>query len=331
MKAARFEVYGDPGEVLQLAECADPGAPGQGQVRVRMLAASVDPADLLLIQGVYGERPALPHVPGLEGVGRIEAVGEGVDGLTEGTLVLPVPGSNWQEIQCLGADEVLPLPSGLDVEQAAMLKVNPPTARLLLGAIAPLEAGDWVVQNAANSAVGRLVVQMARRRGVHTLNLVRRDSAAAALDHLGADAVLVDDGSGDAEALAARAAEATGGGRVPLGLDAVGGDATGRLAGLLSGGGVIANYGVLSGAPCTISPADLIFRGITLRGFWLMDWFQSAEPRAVAELFGELAGEITAGTLHTEVAARYPLADLHDAIGHARRGGRDGKVLLRME
>lgn len=182
MKAVRFDSYGDPAQVLALVELDDPGPPGEGEVVVRMEVAPIDPADLLLISGRYGERPSLPHVPGLEGVGRIEAVGEGVTGLAEGTLVVPVPASTWQERLRLKADEVMALPEGIDVEQVAMLKVNPPTAYLLLTSFVDLQPGEWVVQNAANSAVGRFVVQIAKSRGLHTLNLIRRPKAAEPLE-----------------------------------------------------------------------------------------------------------------------------------------------------
>lgn len=327
MKAVRFEQYGDPLSVLSVVDLDDPGAPGPNEVVVRMLAAPIDPADLLLIAGLYGERPSLPHIAGLEGVGRIEAVGEGVTGLSEGTFVVPIPSSTWQERLRLKAQEVMALPEGVDVEQAAMLKVNPPTAELLLTSFVDLQPGAWVAQNAANSAVGRYVVQLAKAHGLRTLNIVRRQSAAEPLEALGADAILVDDG-GDAAALTETAARATGGAPVHLGLDAVGGAATNRLAGLLADEAVIANYGVLSGEPCQIGAPHLIFRGLTLRGFWLSAWFKSVEPGQAGDLYHRLATMVAKGELRTEVMARYPVSRVHDAVALAASSGRDGKILL---
>lgn len=330
MEAARFTRFGDPGEVVEVVDGDDPGAPGPGEVRLRMLAAPINPADLLQIAGLYGVRPTLPHVPGLEGVARVEAAGAGVTGLAEGTLVLPLEPSNWQAYRRVNADAVVPLPDGIDVEQAAMLKVNPATAELMLSELVALEPGAWVAQNAANSAVGRFVVQLARRRGLRTLNIVRRPGAAAPLEALGADAVIVDAGDDEPAALAERAAGQTGGAPVRLGLDAVAGDATARLAALLADDAVLANYGVMSASDCRVSPADLIFRGLTLRGFWVSRWFAQADAAAIRSLFDRLARLVAQGELATAVTARYPLAEVRQAIAHAARGERDGKVLLRL-
>lgn len=327
MKKVRFERFGEPASVLTVVEAEAPGSPGPGEVIVRMEAAPIDPADLLLIAGLYGERPSLPHTPGLEGVGRIEALGEGVTGLAEGTLVVPIPSSTWQERLRLKAEEVMALPEGVDVEQAAMLKVNPPTAELLLTSFVDLQPGEWVAQNAANSGVGRYLVQLAKARGLRTLNIVRRKEAAGPLQALAADAVLVDEG-GDGSALAERAAEATGGAAVRLGLDAVGGAATNRLAALLADNAVIANYGVLSGEPCQIAAPHLIFRGLSLRGFWLSSWSKTAKAEAVGELYRRLAAMVAKGELRTEITARYPLDRVQDAVTHAGSGKREGKVLL---
>jgi len=328
MKAACFDRYGDPAEVLERVDLDDPGAPGPNELRLRMLAAPIDPADLLLIAGLYGERPELPHIPGLEGVGRVEAVGAGVNGIPEGVLALPLEPSNWQQYRRVRADRVVPLPGGIDVGQAAMLKVNPPTAELMLQDLVDLQPSDWVAQNAANSAVGRCVVQLARRRGLRTLNIVRRPEAAAPLEELGADAVLVDTGGEDATALGDRAAALTDGAPVRLGLDAVGGAATGRLAALLSTDALVTNYGVLSGGDCHVSPADLIFRGLTVRGFWVSRWFANADASDIGALFGRLGTMVAKGELAAPVTARYPLTDLPAAIAHAAQGGRDGKILL---
>lgn len=328
MQAAIFEQFGRAAEVLQVVEQGDP-EPGPGEVVVRMEAAPINPADLMLIAGKYGVRPELPHVPGLEGVGRIEAVGEGVTNVQVGRLVMPLPSSTWQERLRVKAAEVLPLPDGIDIEQAAMLKVNPATAELLLSSVVDLQPGEWVVQNAANSAVGRFLVQLAKRRGLKTLNIVRRGSALPPLEALGADAVLVDDVN-DAEDLAERAKQATGGAEIRLAVDAVAGPATLALAATLTRGGTVANYGVLSKQPCQMNPVDLIFRGLQLRGFWLSAWAETADPVEVQQLYHRLATMMAEGDLQTEVAARYPLAEVRDAGRHALQPHRDGKILLKL-
>ncbi|MFD2856216.1 zinc-binding dehydrogenase [Seohaeicola zhoushanensis] len=188
-----------------------------------------------------------------------------------------------------------------------------------------LAPGDWVVQNAANSAVGRLVARFARDRGIRTVNIVRRDGLADDLKAEGADVVLVDKGDND---LADRILAATGGIRPKLALDAVGGASTAALAASLEKGGAVVVYGLLSGEPCALDARDLVFRDITVTGFWLSDWFAKADRDAIRRLNGFLAEQMAQGRLHTEVAARYPLSQHREAMAHAAAAGRDGKILF---
>jgi NADPH:quinone reductase-like Zn-dependent oxidoreductase len=209
-----------------------------------------------------------------------------------------------------------------------MLTANPATALILLEEIVPLAAGDWVAQNAANSAVGLAVITLARLAGVRTLNVVRREELIEPLRAAGADVVLVD--GADLHQRARRALEEAGATRdaVKLALDAVSGAATARLARLVVDRGTVVNYGALSGEPCQIEPRETIFRGVTLRGFWLVPWFAAAPPDRVAAVYGRLAPLVAAGTLHTPVEATYPLREARAALAHAGREGRGGKVLL---
>ena len=269
MKALRFATFGPPGEVLELVEIDDPGAPGSGEVLVEMIAMAVNPADILRIEGRYGASPPpLPAIPGSDGVGRVLALGEGVNGLAEGDLVMPLAGPTFVERLRASAAAIIKLPEGLDPLQAAMLKVNPATARLMLDGIVALAPGDWLIQNAANSAVGLLVARFAREKGVRTVNIVRRFAAGRAVSEAGGDVILVHDGS-TPQALSREVAASTKGAPVRLALDAVGGPATNALAHALPEGGTIVSYGMMSGRPCEIDPEQLVFRDITLTGFWL--------------------------------------------------------------
>ena len=188
-----------------------------------------------------------------------------------------------------------------------------------------LSPGDWVVQNAANSSVGRLVARFARDRDLRSVNVVRRAGLEDALRAEGADAVVVDHAGGD---LTARILEATGGAQPKLALDAVGGAATGALAASLAPGGTVVVYGLLSGAPCRVEARDVVFRGVTVTGFWLSDWFGRADRAALRRLNAFLGEQLALGRLHTQVAGRYRLEDCERAMAHAAAGGRDGKILF---
>ncbi len=295
-----------------------------GQALVEVLAAPINPSDVLTLTGDYGSLPPLPAVGGNEGVGRVTEVAPDVFGLKVGqTVLLPVGSGTWSTHLVADAKALMPLPGDADPQQLAMLTVNPPTARLLLSEFIELQPGDWVIQNAANSAVGGYLVQLAKARGIRTVNVVRRASAQAAVQALGGDVVLV-----DSDDLPAHVREATGAAKIALGIDAVGGPATERLAQSLSPGGTLVTYGAMSGEPCTLSPASLIFRGITLRGFWLARWFKAATPQVRAALFGELVALVVSGKLHAQVQATYGIDAIKAAVAAAAASERAGKILL---
>lgn len=312
-----------PQDVIDVVEFELPPHPPAGHARVKVLAAPVNPSDVLTLTGQYGILPPLPATGGNEGVGRIVEVAADVTTPPVGqTVLLPAGCGTWSSHLDLPARSLVPLPNDADPRQLAMLTVNPPTASLLLSEFVDLQPGEWVIQNAANSAVGGYVIDIARARGLRTVNVVRRESALASV-HDRADVVLV-----DGPDLGKRVRAATGGADIRLGIDAVGGDATEHLADCLAKGGQLVNYGAMGGEACHLSPKSLIFRGITLRGFWLSNWFQSAEPATRNRLFAELASAIAAGTLSARIQASYPLDRIKGAIAAAAAGERNGKILL---
>jgi len=324
MKQARYATRGPvPQDVIEAVACEVP-ALGPGQALVEVLAAPINPSDLLTLTGQYGILPPLPAVGGNEGVGRVLALADGVSAPALGrTVLLPIGGGTWATHVVADARSLTPLPDDADPVQLSMITVNPPTARLLLSEFVGLEPGEWVIQNAANSAVGGYLVQLAALRGLKTLNVVRRESAREDVLALGADAVLV-----DGDDLAKRVREATGGAKIRLGVDAVGGLATERLAQCLGEGGVVVNYGAMSGEPCAMSPASLVFRDVALRGFWLARWYRNAPSEQRAALFGELAGLIAQGKLHARVQATYGIDRIKQAVAAAAAGERAGKIVL---
>ncbi|MCC6242020.1 MAG: zinc-dependent alcohol dehydrogenase family protein [Gemmatimonadaceae bacterium] len=296
---------------------------GAGDALVEMVASPINPSDVLTLTGQYGMLPPLPAVGGNEGVGRVVEVGADVTISVGQRVLLPLGCGTWASHLVLPAAQLIPLPDGGDDLQLSMLAVNPPTASLLLSEFVALERGEFVLQNTANSAVGRYLIQLAKRRGLRTVNVVRRAEVVASVEAAGGDIVLV-----DGPDLDKRVAEATGKAKIRLGIDAAGGSATDRVARSLAPGATVVNYGSMSGEACKVSTASLVFRGITLRGFWLAFWFRNATAMAQRALFADLASLIADGVLSAPVQATYPLADVSEAIRVASTGRRDGKVIL---
>ena len=324
MLVGQISRFGRPDDVIELVERPDPGEPGAGEVLVDTELFPINPADLVNIEGDYGAwPPTLPLIPGTEGVGRVAAVGREVTNLGPGDRVmLPGPGT-WRERAIGQAASLFALPAGVDPQQLAMLRVNPPTAYLLLHRYVAPSAGQWIVQNAANSGVGHCTIRLAREAGMKSVNVVRRQELIDPLLAAGADAVLI-----DGPDLDVRVREAIGGGTLLLAIDAVGGSATQRLARCVADGGTVVNYGVLSGRPSVMEGREQIFRGVSLTGFWLRRWFAETPPDEVAALYRLLATKLADGTLSVDVEEVYPLSRIKEAVAHAARGGREGKILV---
>ncbi|MEN2980015.1 zinc-binding dehydrogenase [Tistrella bauzanensis] len=318
-------------DVVRIADVDYTAVPEAGKVRLRLIAAPINPADLLTIDGRYGVIPPPPFTPGSEATARVVAVGEGVDGLAVGDAVLIMPGGGlWADPLELPARHVIRLPEGVDAEQAAMLKGTLATARLLVEE-SGLGAGDWLVQNAANSAVGTSVARVAKRAGIRTLGIVRGEAAAEVARAAGHDAVLVLANAGaDAAGLKAAAMPILGEAGARHALDAVGGGAGGALTGLLAPGSRLVNYGLLSGKPLEVPAEALVFGGVTVTGFWLLTWFRSRSPADAFALFNRLLSDMAehGPVLDLAIEARYPIAQGVEALLHAAREGRSGKVLL---
>src|SRR5262249_54123387 len=256
MRAIRFQRFGDPKEVLELQDVPMP-EPGPGQVRVRMLASPVNPSDLLVVRGEYGRRPTLPATPGFEGVGVVEAAGGGLLGrLRRGrrVAVLNGAGGNWQEHVIVPARQVVPVSADLPDEQAAVFFVNPASALVMTRHILQVRPGDWLLQTAAGSALGRMVIRLGRRHGFRTINVVRRRDQAQELRTQGGDAVICT----DQESIEDRVQAITGGAGARFALDAVGGATGSAAARAFALGGRLLVYGTLSGGPLTVHPRPLV-------------------------------------------------------------------------
>ncbi len=316
--------HGEPQRVARVEPLELP-APSAGEVRVRVKFAPINPADVNVLEGKYPIRPELPGVPGVEGVGVVEECGTGVDGFAPGDVVLlPHRFGSWREAGNARANELQKIGADVPLEQAAMLRINPATALVMLRHFVTLQPGEWIAQNAANSAVGRCVIRIARHFGWRTVNVVRRESLVEELKAEGADVVLVEN-----DGISAQIKSAAGGAPVRLALNAVGGDSATRLGGALAPGGVIVTYGAMARQPLKIPNGQLIFSDIAWRGFWITRWYQQAGESAARELVAELAGLAARGIVSTPVEAVYPLAQISEALAHAQRPQRGGKILIR--
>lgn len=323
MHSVQINAFGKPWEVVETVSLSDPGAPGAGEIVVDMEFSPINPSDLVLIRGLYGVKPNLPAPVGAEGVARVAKIGSGVTGIKEGDRVLfPRSASTWLTRAKVKADGLFALPANADPQQLSMLMVNPPTAYLMLTEYVALKKGDWVIQSAGNSAVGRAVIAIAKKMGIHTVSVVRRPELIEELRKLGADAVLV-----EGPDLAKRVREATDKARIMLALDSVGGPGLMPLNDCLANGGTLVAYGVMSGGPGPFFTAPNIFRDLTLKGFWLLNWFNKNSPERALEVQKQVASWIADGTIYTPVEATYPLSESKAAISHAAKG--TGKILFK--
>lgn len=317
----RHHAYGKAREVLRLESLPQP-EPGAGEVRVRLLAATINPSDYGRMDGRYGKLPTLPAVAGREGVGVIERLGAGVVGVECGQRVRFTDAGAWQEFCCLPVDSLIFVPEDIPTEQAAMAFINPPTAYCLLRHFVDLKAGDWIVQNAGNSAVGLAVIQMAKALGIHTVSQVRREGFVAPLTALGADAVVLE-GSGWETSVA----EITGGKGLSLALNSIGGASAITQLKALEEGATQVTLGGMTGEAVRFPTRYLIFNDLRLVGFWWDAYCRKAKAEAVDAIMASVFGMLADGSLRLPVAGKYSFSEYKEAL-RQHESSRLGKILL---
>lgn len=324
MRAVIHHQFGDPAEVLGVEDVPTP-EPGPGEVRVRTLLATIHNHDLWTVRGSYGFKPELPARAGTEAVGVVEALGEGVDRLVVGQRV--ASGGTfgaWAEQFVAPAAALIPVPDDIPDEAAAQLVSMPFSAISLLASL-ELAPGDWLVQNAANGAVGRMVAQLGAARGINVVGLVRRAAAVAELAAQGIGRVVATDDDGWQD----RVREITGGAPIKVGVDSVGGRTSGEVLSLLAENGTLVVFGAMQSPTMEIASGDVIFKQATVRGFWgsVVSRTMPAEQRRT--LFAELISRIADGSLTLPVDDIRPLGEIREAAAANAAPGRSGKVLLR--
>ena len=328
MRQLQLLAHGEPSDVIELNTVAE-SALGQEDVLISMEAAPLNPSDFVLVRGMYGIRPAFPSPIGAEGVGRVTQTGSRVDSALQGKRVLILPTyeqGTWADQVVVPVRNTVPMSDEADPLQLSMIGINPATAYLLLSRYVSLMPGDWIGQTAANSAMGQYVIKLAKLAGVKTLNVVRRKEAAEQVRQFGGDRVVHegDDLQKDIE----RALDSK---RLSLVLDTVGGAPVGELAKALKPGGSVIVYALQSGQFPAVSPKDLIYRGLSLHGFWLINWIRNAPRAEIRETYEKLGALVADGSLSAAVEHVYPLEQFKEAFEHSSRSSRNGKILFKFD
>ncbi|GAA1144471.1 zinc-binding dehydrogenase [Nesterenkonia lutea] len=324
MRAVTHETFGEPWDVLQVSNVETP-EPGPGEVRIRTLMSPIHNHDLWTIRGSYGFKPELPARAGTEAVGVIDAVGEGVEDLAVGQRV--ASGGTfgvWAEYFLAPAAGLIPVDEAAPDEIAAQLVAMPFSTLALLDWL-DLKEGDWIIQNAANGAVGRILAQLAPTRGINVLGLVRRDAAVEELATQGIDQIVSTETPGWEE----RVAEITGGAKIIAGIESVGGEAADQVLSQLCEDATLVVFGAMAGGTMALNSGTIIFKNVTVRGFWGSRVMGELSAQRRGELFSELLTRASDGSIPLTTEASYPLEQVQDAARANFAEGRTGKIMLR--
>ena len=326
MRQLQLVAHGEPSDVIKLNTVPEP-ALGEEDVLISMEAAPINPSDFLYVRGLYGVQPTFPSPVGAEGVGRVAQIGSKVDVALQGKRVLIIPTyeqGTWADQVVAPVRNIVPMSDEADPLQLSMIGINPVTAYLLLNRYVSLMPGDWIGQTAANAAMGQYIIALAKLAGVKTLNVVRREEAAEQVRQWGGDRVVL-----QGDNLQKGIEEALDGKKLSLVLDNVGGTPVGELAKSLKTGGSIVVYAMQGGQFPAISPKDLIYRGLSLHGFWLINWIRNAPRTEVQEIYQKLGDLVADGSLSAAVEQVYPLEQFKEAFEHSLRPSRNGKILFK--
>lgn len=335
MRSVVAETVGEPSEVLRLQARPIP-QPGPGQVRIRVAAVPVEASDLHTIRGRYGFTPEFPAVPGIESVGVIDEIGSDTEGLTVGQRVVTIGVTGtWQEYIVADAERVLPIPASLSTSTAAQLLSNPLTAVILTSDVLDVRPGEWLLQTAAGSTVGQLVIQLGTHVGFKTLNVVRRRSAVEDILALGGTAVICTED----EDLRERVADMAGEGGVSKAIDCVSGQVGADVSRALAPHGELVVYGALSTHRQTdpakltipIFARSLIYETKSVRGFWLFRWFTETPKDRMAATIDRTVQLAAGGALRVPEGQPIPVEKFSDAVHLAEAPEHGGKPLLVFE
>jgi NADPH:quinone reductase-like Zn-dependent oxidoreductase len=306
-------------------------------VRLKIRFSPINPSDLLFVRGHYsGVTPHFPSGAGFEGAAVIDAVGPEVEGLAVGQRVFSrnSQGGNWSQYAVVPAERAWPVPDDVPDEQIASLLINPATAILMVRHVLAVPRGDWLLQSAANSELGRMIIKLAKHDGIKTINVVRRHEAVQELKELGADEVIV---SADAP-IDEQVRKTVGPQGVDFAIDPVAGQTGTEIFRSLSEDGRMLLYGSLTGEGISVGddPRLTLSGRRTLEVYWLGYWlprldksgFFAPDRPAIPQLIDEIVDLIRQGILETSPGKKFGLDDIRAAVTEAESVGHDGKVFL---
>jgi NADPH:quinone reductase-like Zn-dependent oxidoreductase len=326
MRQLQLIAHGEPSDVIELNTVSEPVL-GEEEVLVLMEAAPLNPSDFLFVRGIYGVQPTFPSAVGAEGVGRVSKIGSKVDVALRGKRVLVLPTyeqGTWADQLVAPVRNLVPMSDEADPLQLSMIGINPVTAYLLLNRYAGLMPGDWIGQTAANGAVGQYIIKLAKLAGIKTLNVVRREEAAEQVRQWGGDRVVL-----QGDNLHKDIEEALDGKKLSLVLDTVGGTPVGELAKSLKTGGSIVVYAMQGGQFPAMPPKEFIYGGLSLYGFWLINWIRNAPRTEIQEIYQKLGDLVADGSLSAAVEHVYPLEQFKEAFEQSLKSNRSGKILFK--
>jgi NADPH:quinone reductase-like Zn-dependent oxidoreductase len=329
MKAVQLLGYGEPAKVLAVRDVPLP-EPARGEVRVRIAMAPVNPSDLLFVRGVYAgvQPPRFPTSVGFEAAGVVDALGPNVQGLAPGQRVhvRNNQGGNWAQYAVVPEDLLFPVPDDVPDEQVACMLINPGTTILMLRHVLAVPRGEWLLQTASTSELGRMMIRLAKHDGIRTISVVRRREAVAELQRLGADAVVVStDGPIDEQVR-----KIVGPQGVRYAVDPVVGEMGTQVFQSLGDDGRMLVYGSLTREPIRVGadPRYILAGRRILEVFWLGYWLTKLDGAARRGLFEEIITLIRQGILESSIGRRYSLDEVGGAVAQSETKARSGKVLL---
>ena len=323
MRAVVHETFAEPADVLGVEQRPVP-QPTAGQVLVRTVLSPIHNHDLWTVRGTYGFKPELPAQSGTEALGVVEALGDGVTNLQVGQRVAGGTFGVWAEYYVADAAGLVPVPDQMPDEAAAQLVSMPFSAISLLHSL-DLHEGDWLIQNAANGAVGRMVAQLGAARGINVIGLVRRAEGVEELRAQGIERIVATDTEGWQDQVAA----ITGGAPIVAGVESVGGQAAADIVSTLGDGATLVVFGAMASPTMSIPSGAVIFKQVTITGFWGSIVSKTMPAETKGQLFGELITRVLDGSLTLPVAEVFAFEDVRDAVRASDTAGRVGKVLLR--
>jgi NADPH:quinone reductase-like Zn-dependent oxidoreductase len=320
MKQVVFHETGLPENVLKLEEAPTP-QPKPHEVRIKVTARNINPSDIMFVRGMYGIQPKLPSSAGFEAVGVVDLSDEHFT-YKVGTRVIFTAIGTWKEYVCVPAQMAVPVPEGMPDEMACQVFINPLTAYGMLET-SGLKKGDWLLVTAGASAFGKLVVQLAKSKGIHVACTVRRAEQKETLTALGAALVV----NTEAEKLQKVVMEKTGDG-VHVVFDAVGGVLGAKALSCLRPNGKMMVFGLLSLENIPLNSGLLIFKNLKVEGFWLTSWMESLSPEDKQKAFKTVFSGLLSQSVKLDIQASYPLGEFKTAISEYEREGRNGKIIL---